>query len=100
MAGKFSRLTPGGVRTYFPPCSRYFVASEGDTAASSCKQSLRSRRAEVLPLPFVVMLSLIVASDYSHAVPSQLHHDYMATANFDTFRAILSYCCDSVANCC
>ncbi len=71
-----------------PPCSHYFVASEGDTATSSCKPSLLSHSAEVLPLPFVVMLSIIVVitySPYSCAVPSQLHWDYMATANFDTF---------------
>ncbi len=40
------------------------VASEGDTAPSSCEQSLLSRLAEVLPLLFVVMLSLIVASGH------------------------------------
>ncbi len=54
------------VRQNFPAilqrCSRYFVTSEGDTAASSCEQSLLSRCAEVLQLLFVVMLSLIVAS--------------------------------------
>ncbi len=63
----FSRLTPQGVRNFpaiLQPCSRYFVASEGDTAASSCEQSLRCHCAEVLPLPFVVMLPIIkVTSD-------------------------------------
>ncbi len=54
------------VRQNFPAillrCSRYFVTSKGDTTASSCEQSLLSCHAEVLPLLFVVMLSLIVAS--------------------------------------
>ncbi len=45
-----------------PWCSNYFVASEGDTAASSCEQSLLSHHEEVLQLLFVVMLLLIVAS--------------------------------------
>ncbi len=45
-----------------PACSRYFVANESDTAVRSCEQSLLSCRTEVLPLPFVVMLLIIVAS--------------------------------------
>ncbi len=63
----FSRLTPRGVRKFshiLSQCSHYIVASEGDTAVSSCEQSLLSRRAEVLPLAFVVMPSLIVASGH------------------------------------
>ncbi len=59
-----SRLTARGSKyflPFFPLFSRYVVTSSHQQSLCCHQQSLRCRRADVLPLLFVVSLSLIVA---------------------------------------